>query len=156
VLSPFSVTMLTHTTTIRVRYADTDQMKSVYYGKFFEYFEQARTDLLRSLGLPYAELERMGYFLPVVEAFAKYHRSARYDDLVRVETSVAEMPVARIRLRYTVRREGEEDLLAEGYTVHAFVHASSGKPTRAPMVFLQTLEEAVKHERGRHASKGTS
>ena len=148
--------MLTHTTTIRVRYADTDQMKTAYHGKFFEYFEQARTDLLRSLGLPYAELERMGYFLPVVEASAKYHRSARYDDIIRVEAVLAELPVVRIRLQYAVRREGEEELLVEGHTVHAFVSASSGKPTRAPMVFLQTLEEAFNHERGRHASKGTS
>jgi len=148
--------MLTHATTIRVRYADTDQMKSVYYGKFFEYFEQARTDLLRSLGLPYAELERMGYYLPVVEAYARYHRSARYDDLVTVETSVLDMPVARIRLQYAVRREGEKEILVEGYTVHGFVNAASGKPTRAPAVFLQTLEEAFKQQRDRHAAKGTS
>ena len=69
--------MVRHFSQIRVRYADTDQMKFVYYGKYFEYFEQGRSDLLRAIGLPYAEIEKQGIFLPVVEAFAKFQQSAR-------------------------------------------------------------------------------
>jgi acyl-CoA thioester hydrolase len=119
-------------------------MRSVYYGKYFEYFEEARTELLRSLGLPYAEVEKQGILLPVIEAYARYKKSARYDDLLSVETVVRELPVARIRIEYTVMLEGERDPIVEGYTVHGFVNADTGRPTRAPAQFLQVLEEAMK------------
>src|SRR5258708_39984018 len=97
--------MISSETKIRVRYADTDQMKMVYYAKYFEYFEQGRSDLLRSIGMPYAELERMGFYLPVVEAHAQYRRPARYDDLLSVRVSVHEIPQARIRLAHLVTND---------------------------------------------------
>jgi acyl-CoA thioester hydrolase len=134
--------MVRHTSDIRVRYADTDQMKFVYYGKFFEYFEQGRSDLLRGIGLPYSRVEEMGLLLPVVEAHASYKKAARYDDLLHVVTILREVPVARVRLDYEVYREGEKDLLAEGYTIHSFVNAESGKPTRAPAQFVEAIEKA--------------
>jgi acyl-CoA thioester hydrolase len=143
--------MIKHSTSIRVRYADTDQMRSVYYGKYFEYFEQARSDLLRSLGLPYTEIENQGIFLPVIEAHAQYKKSARYDDLLIVETIVKELPVARVRIEYKVVVEGGTEPIVEGYTVHGFVNAATGRPTRAPAMFLQTLEEAMKQSGGSHA-----
>jgi len=127
-----------------VRYADTDQMKMVHHGKYFEYFEQARSDFLRSIGLSYAEVEKNGTYLPVIEAFAKYRQSAQYDELITVETVVEEMPVARIRLSYKIFRESTQDPIVEGYTVHSFLNAATGKPTRAPAQFLQVLEEADK------------
>lgn len=136
--------MIRHRTQVRVRYADTDQMKFVYYAKYFEYFEQARSDLLRFVGLPYPEIERLGIYLPVIEAYAKYRRSAQYDDLLTIESIVREMPVARVRIEYRVFREGEEEPIVEGFTVHSFVNAETGKPTRAPTIFLHTLEEAMK------------
>lgn len=129
-------------TQVRVRYADTDQMKMVYYGKYFEYFEQARSDLLRSIGLSYAEIEKGGTFLPVIEAFAKYRQSATYDELLTIESVVEEMPVARIRINYKILREGEKDPMVEGYTIHSFLSVTTGKPTRAPAQFLQVLQEA--------------
>ena len=112
-----------------------------------DYFEQSRSDLLRALGLPYSEIEKHGTFLPVIEAYAKYKRSARYDDLLMVEAVVTEMPVARVRIQYRVLVEGETEPIVEGYTVHSFVNASTGRPTRAPAIFLQTLEEA-NHQSG--------
>ncbi|MBI3112321.1 MAG: acyl-CoA thioesterase [Ignavibacteriales bacterium] len=135
--------MISHTSQIRVRYADTDQMRFVYYGKYFEYFEQGRSDLLRAIGLPYADIEAQGIFLPVIEAFARYKRSARYDTLLNVRTTVTDMPVARIRIEYAVTVDGESEVIVEGYTVHSFLNAATGRPTRAPAVFLQTLEEAM-------------
>ena len=135
--------MIRHTSEMRVRYADTDQMKNVYYGKYFEYFEQGRSDFMRSLGLPYGELERQGFYLPVIEAFARYRRSARYDDLLLVETRLPEIPGAKIRLEYSVVRDGETDVLVDGYTVHSFVNASSGRPTRAPEMFINTIAKAI-------------
>ncbi len=136
--------MVSCTTDIRVRYADTDQMKFVYYGKFFEYFEQGRSDLLRAVGLPYPEVEAMGVYLPVIEAGARYRRSARYDDLLHVTTMLKELPIARVRIEYLVMREGEEEPMAEGFTVHTFLNAATGKPTRAPAKFTEFLEAAFK------------
>jgi len=136
--------MIKHMTHVRVRYADTDQMKIVYYGKYFEYFEEARSDMLRGLGLPYSELEAMGLLLPVTEAHAEYKRSARYDDVLQVVTYMRQVPVARVRLDYEIYREGEKDLLVEGYTSHVFVNATTGKPTRAPAQFLEVIEANMK------------
>lgn len=136
--------MIKHTTDIRVRYADTDQMKFVYYAKYFEYFEQGRSDLLRDIGLPYPQIEAMGLFLPVIEAHAKYKRAARYDDLLHVVTYFREIPVARIRLEYEVFRDGEDEAIVEGYTVHTFINAATGKPTRAPAQFVEAIEKEMR------------
>ncbi len=138
--------MIKHTSAIRIRYADTDQMKFAYYGKFFEYFEQGRSDLLREIGLPYTRVEEMGLFLPVIEAHASYKKAARYDDLLQVVTILRDTPVARVRLDYEVYKDGEKDLLADGYTIHSFVNAESGKPTRAPAQFVEAIERAIARE----------
>lgn len=135
--------MIKHVTPIRIRYADTDQMRFVYYGKFFEYFEQGRSDLMRAIGLPYPEIEAMGLLLPVIEAHATYKQSAKYDDLINVVTYLREPPVARVRIDYEVFREGETELLADGYTIHSFVNAKTGRPTRAPVQFLEALQLAM-------------
>ena len=136
--------MIKQMTAIRVRYADTDQMKFVYYGKFFEYFEQGRSDLLRNIGLPYSTIEEMGLILPVIEAHASYKRAARYDDLLHIHTYFRDIPVARVRLDYEVFKDGEPDALAEGYTIHSFVNAETGKPTRAPGQFIEAIEKTMK------------
>jgi acyl-CoA thioester hydrolase len=143
--------MIKNRTSFRVRYADTDAMKNVYYGTYFAYFEQGRSELLRSIGLPYTEIEKQGIFVAVTEAYAKYKKPARYDDMLTVETAVAEMPVARIRIQYSIFLEGEPDPIVEGYTVHSFLHASTGRPTRAPASFLQALEEAFTKSKVSHA-----
>ena len=134
--------MIASETKIRVRYADTDQMKMVYYAKYFEYFEQGRSDLLRQIGLPYPEIERMGFYLPVVEAFASYKKPARYDDLLNVKITVRDIPQARIRIEYELVNEETRELLADGYTIHSFVNAASSKPARAPAFFLEKFSAA--------------
>jgi acyl-CoA thioester hydrolase len=136
--------MIKHVCDIRVRYADTDQMKFVYYGKFFEYFEQGRSDLLRSIGLPYSHVEgEMGLLLPVIEAHASFKRSAHYDDLLHIVTYFRDIPVARARLDYEVFKDGETEPLADGYTIHSFVNAKTGKPTRAPAQFVELVERSM-------------
>ncbi len=136
--------MIKETTKIRVRYADTDQMKYVYYGKFFEYFEQGRSDLLRSVGIPYRHVEEeMGIHLPVIEAHAEYKRSAHYDDELRVVTTLKDPPVARVRLDYEVFVGTEDAPIVTGYTIHSFVNAETGKPTRAPAQFVEAMEKPV-------------
>lgn len=129
-----------HTLTqIRVRYADTDQMKMVYYAKYFEYFEQGRSDLLREMGLPYPEIEKRGLYLPVVEAHAGYLSPARYDDELAVKTIVTEVPSVRVRIDYEVHRQASGEQLAFGHTVHIFVNATSGRPSRAPDWFTSAV-----------------
>jgi acyl-CoA thioester hydrolase len=129
-----------HTTMIRVRYADTDQMGMVYYGKYFEYFEVARTEMLRACGLPYAEIEAAGYWLPVSDASIGYLRSAKYDDLLRV---VARMPATvspRLEISYEVRLDSTGDLIAKGSTTLVMVSSATGKPTRPPQIYRDAIE----------------
>ena len=102
-------------TTYRVSYGDTDQMGVVYYGNYLEFFERARTEMLRSAGLPYAELERRGWFLMVIEAHCRYHAPARYDDLLTFRSGVAEVSRVKIKIVTQVLRDGV--LLAEGYVI---------------------------------------
>lgn len=112
--------MLTGRTQIRVRYAETDMMNIAYHGSYLPWFEIGRTELLRENGFAYAELERLGYRLPVLEVNARYLRPAVYDDIVTIETTMAERPIVRIRLDYRLLRG--ETLLATGFTVHAFIN----------------------------------
>lgn len=130
--------MLQSKTEITVRYAETDMMGVVYHGNYLPWFEVGRTTLLREQGLPYRELERDGYFLPVVEANIKYHRPAVYDDKVTVITTLREKPGVRITLEYEVRRE--DTLLVTGRTVHAFIDRA-GRPSRPPAAFSNRMDE---------------
>ena len=116
---------------LRVRYAETDQMGIAWHGNFLAWFEVGRTDLLRHTGLTYRDLELQGLRLPVIEAHTRYLRPARYDDALEIHTALAELRGARLRFEYTVRREGEGQLLALGSTEHAAVDPQ-GRPRRLP------------------------
>lgn len=126
---------------VTVRYAETDMMGVVYHGSYFPWFEIGRTTLLKEMGLPYRKLEAEGYLLPVLEAAAKYIRPAVYDDALTIVTTLREKPILRIRLEYEVLR-GEE-LLATGFTVHAFVDRQ-GKPIRPPASVVAVMTAAFK------------
>jgi acyl-CoA thioester hydrolase len=119
------------TSRVRVRYAETDQMGVVYYANYFVWFEVARTDLLRSIGLTYKEMEADGYSLPAVEAHCDYRQPARYDDEIDVEAVGEQLSPVRVRFAYAVRRSLDGVLLAEGHTVHASLDAA-GRPRRLP------------------------
>lgn len=124
-----------------VRYAETDMMGVVYHGSYLPWFEIGRTTLLKELGLPYRQLEAEGYRLPVLEVGAKYFRPALYDDTLTIVTTLRDKPLLRIRLEYEVRR-GEE-LLATGFTVHAFIDRE-GKPVRPPASAVQVFAHAFR------------
>ncbi len=134
--------MISHQTTIRVRYPDTDQMGVVYHAVFVEYFETGRTEWLREGGMPYASIEKNGVMFPVLEVAVQIKRPAYYDDLVVVNTVIRQMPMARLRIEYEVFRD--QTLLATGHTVHAFVDANTMRPVRPPQPFLAMLEKAWK------------
>ena len=111
---------------IRVRYEETDRMGFVYYGNYFTWFEVGRTELFRSLGLPYKIFEERGIMLPVTEAESRYKRPAGYDDLLLLETSVSRLSGARIQFEYRLLAQNGS-VIALGSTGHAFVDGS-GRP----------------------------
>lgn len=110
-------------TELRVRYAETDAMGVVYYANYLAWFELGRTGWIRAHGFTYREVEEQGLLLPVTHASCDYRQSARYDDLVRVETTIARLSRASVAFTYrVVRSEPAPDaLLAAGRTEHVFL-----------------------------------
>jgi len=131
--------MYSSETHIRVRYGETDQMGYVYYGNYAMYYEVARVESLRQLGLTYKELEEMGVMMPVLENKSKFLSAALYDDHLKIITTIREKPTVRIRFEYEIFN-GEEKLIHQGETLLAFVDKKSGKPCRPPEVFQQILK----------------
>ena len=131
--------MFSHTTTLRVRYAETDQMGYVYYGQYATYYEVARTEAFRALELPYAAMEAAGVMLPVVEFGIRYHRPAYYDDLLILEIRLPKLPTASsIRFEVETRNEAGE-LLNTGFTTLVFATKATGRPTRIPEYIRERL-----------------
>ena len=133
--------MLKHSTSIRVRYADTDKMQFVYNGKYLEYFEVGRTELLRSTGLAYSELEKQGYQLPLLEAGLKFHSAGKYDDILIIEASVKELFSSKVHIEYKIFREGTDELITEGFTTHIFIKTDTKKAVRPPKIYIEALRQ---------------
>ncbi|NWF90903.1 MAG: acyl-CoA thioesterase [Ignavibacteriaceae bacterium] len=132
--------MLDHTTKIRVRYADTDQMQFVYNGKYSEYFEIGRTEMMRSIGLPYQTMEANGFMLPLLELRVYYKNPAYYDDLLEIRAFVKELPVLRIHIDYEIFRTDKKIIIAEGYTEHVFINKESKRAVRPPDFFMNAIK----------------
>jgi acyl-CoA thioester hydrolase len=121
-----------HEARVRVRYAETDQMGVVYHANFFVWFEVGRVELLRKMGVTYKEMESVDdCHIVVVEARCVYKRAARYDDVLRVRTRVAESRTRTIRFAYEIFNEASGDLVATGETNHVICDAQ-GKPKLLP------------------------
>ncbi|MFO7301302.1 MAG: thioesterase family protein [Acidobacteriota bacterium] len=118
-------------TTLRVRYADTDAMRVAYYANYFVWFEVGRTDLLRTLGWSYREMEEAGVLLPVIEADCRYRRPARYDDELEIRTTGRLISPVRMEFLYDVLLKGHDDPIATGRTAHAAI-TPEGRPCRLP------------------------
>lgn len=131
--------MLEREYNMRVWYVDTDQMGIVHHSNYVKYYEAARSDLMRELGVSYAEMERRGVMMPILEVHSIYKASAHYDELIKVVISVEELPMARITFYYKIYNE-EGKLLNTGSTVLGFMHSDTHKPTRAPKWFIELLE----------------
>jgi acyl-CoA thioester hydrolase len=116
---------------IRVRYSETDKMGVVYYANYLVWFEVGRADWLRRTGWTYRGMEDEGIQLPVIEAHCEYRQGARYDDDVEVRTRASKLSPVRIRFEYDVVRTADQVLLASGYTVHATIDRE-GRPMRMP------------------------
>jgi acyl-CoA thioester hydrolase len=126
--------------TIRVRYAETDRMGLLHHANYLVYFEQGRTELLRSFGSSYRDLEDQGYLLVLTRVEVKYKKPARYDDLLTLRTTVTRTTAVRIEHKYEVLRDGE--LIAEGETTLASIDRE-GRIQALPE-WLQNPEPTVK------------
>ena len=124
---------------IRVRYGETDQMGVVYHANYATYFEVGRTEWLRQYGFTYKSMEENGIILPVVSLEIKYKKSATYDDVLIVKTSIKKTPYVRIEFDYELLNEKNE-LLATGNTVLVFIDSKRNRPTRCPDYLLEKLK----------------
>ncbi len=131
---------VTTTTTYRVTYADTDQMGVVYYGNYGRLLEIGRTEMIRELGLPYMELENSGIIMPVYSVESRFRNVLRYDELVTIETTVKEMPGARIEFHYRIFNE-EGVLAHEAKAVLVFLDRKTNRPVRAPERLVDLLKD---------------
>ena len=130
-----------HETRCRVRYADVDQMGVAYHANYLRWFEVGRSEMFRSLGLPYRAVEEKGVLMPVSEVFCKFVSGARYDDLLVIETRLDPGVRAGLKFDYRIFNGEGKQLVARGYTRHAFVDAD-GRVLRPPAFLTDVLSGA--------------
>ncbi|MBN1780631.1 acyl-CoA thioesterase [bacterium] len=127
-----------HAYQTRVRYAEIDRMGVAYHSRYIEWYEAARTDMLRDRGFPYKALEERGIFLPVIELNNRFLKPVFYDELVTVYTSVEKITRLKLHLTYRVFGEANDQLRAEGYTIHCFIN-DRGEPFRVDPRVVQFI-----------------
>ncbi len=125
---------------LRVYYADTDHEGVVYYANYLRWFEIGRTEILRQHGYDYLDIEKKDIIVPVVEVKCNYYDSAKYNDVVIIETAIEKIGNSSIKFNYNVIRKIDKKLLAEGYTVNVFVDRKTMKSVKIP----EELRKALK------------
>jgi len=131
--------MFEHSTKIRVRYGETDQMGYMYYGNYAEFYEVGRVEMLRSLGLTYSGMEESGIKMPVMELHCKYLKPALYDEEITVRVIMDKMPGIRIHFRYELFNEKQE-LINTGETLLVFINMKNNRPCLPSQEFLDKLK----------------
>jgi len=132
--------MYSHDAQIRVRYAETDQMGVVYHSNYFPWFESSRAEWIRSLGYTYADIENMGIIMPIVDVHCRYLRSAKYDELLTVNTTLKELPVHhKIEFFQEVYNE-QKELLASAKIILYFMEMKTMRRTSMPAEMLEKLQ----------------
>ncbi len=130
------------TSTVRVLYGDTDAGGVVYNANYLRYFEIGRSELMRHNVCSYSHIEQLGFVLPVTESWARYKAPAFYDDLLTIETTIAEVSRLKFKFVYRVLKPQENSdkpkLLVKGYTIHAAI-TKEGKLTRLPEDILEKI-----------------
>ena len=124
---------------IKVYYRDVDKMGIVYYSRYFEYFEESRTELFASMGLQITNVEQEGVALPVISSYCEFKKGAKFEDVILIKSWVNEMPRSTLKISYRAVLKKTNDLLAKGHTIHAFIN-SLGKPIRPPKRFLDCIK----------------
>jgi acyl-CoA thioester hydrolase len=127
----------------RVRYRECDPMGVVYHTHFLDFFEAARTEALREMGLAYRALEDSGVVMPVVDVALKYLRPAHYDDLLEITCRFDQVPVSRVTITYEVRRCGDAEILVTGHVTLCFVDRVRNRPIAAPERVRSLFQDAL-------------
>jgi acyl-CoA thioester hydrolase len=127
-------------TIIRVRYAETDQMGFVYYGNYAQYYEVARVEALRNIGISYKSLEESGIMMPVVQMNINYKKPAYYDDILRIVTNIKFIPPLKMEFLYEIYNSNNI-LINNGETILVFVSKETMKPCQCPLWFIDILEK---------------
>lgn len=129
-----------NTTKVRVLYADTDAMGVVYHTNYIKWFELGRSEFMRQLGVPYTELGKVGLNLPLIKVSCEYLKFATYDQLLTIETEFDYIKKATVRYNSRIWDENKENLIAEGYTIHACTN-NEGKIRRIPKLLLELINK---------------
>ena len=132
--------MRIHQSKVRVLFADTDAMGVVYHTNYIKWFEIGRAELFRDLGLLFSRMEEMGFNLPLTQAFCHYFTSARYDQILLIETELIYVKRVSLKFQYVIWDEGRKKMLAKGYTVHGCTDRD-GKIARIPGEFSLRLQQ---------------
>jgi acyl-CoA thioester hydrolase len=132
---------------LRSRYAETDKMGYVYYGRYFEYFEEARTEMIRHMGLPYSRMEEEGVMLPVVDTHITYRSPVHYDEEMAVEVLIYDQPGVKLETWYRVMTTRQEEPHVLGRVMLVFIDVDSRRPRQAPADFLERLNRSVESEK---------
>lgn len=140
---PSSTPIISYVHELRSRYSETDKMGYVYHGKFLEYFEVARVEMIREYGMEYSAMEHTGIMLPVVEANVEFKAPVLYDEPIDIEVFVYEKPSIRLKTFYHVIAKERNLLCARAQITLFFMDAKTRKPTRAPANFLDALDQAL-------------
>jgi acyl-CoA thioester hydrolase len=125
-------------TILQVQYYETDKMGVVHHSNYIRYYETARTDFIKSLGVSYRQLEESGTAMPIVNISIKYIQPAAYDDILTVKTTLKELPTSRITFYYEMYNQAGK-LINEGYTILAFLNQETQRPSRVPEILMERL-----------------
>ena len=125
---------------LRVRYAETDPMKYVYYGNYAQYFEVARVELFRSLGISYDEIESQGIWLPVSEYSIKYLKPALYDEVLEIHTFIKKIPGVRVEFEYEIYNSSKQKI-TEAKTTLFFLDSKTNKIVKCPSFLMELIEK---------------
>ena len=130
--------MISYDHCVKIYYKDVDQMGIVYYSRYFEYFEESRTELLSYIGLGVKEVEENGIMLPVISSHCDYSKGAIFEQEITIRASISSTPRSKLHIDYIVFIDNHKDTLVNGYTEHAFVN-DKGIAVRAPRYILDCL-----------------
>lgn len=133
--------MLSYKTEVRVRFCETDKMQFLHHAKYVEYFEVARTEMLRHFGLPYKSIEDNGYEMPVMEISVKYKNAAFYDEVLVIEASLKGYLTPKVHIEYKVYKKDTNILCAEGFSDLAFIKMETKKAVRPPEFYLKLIKK---------------
>lgn len=128
------------TTEVKVNFFDTDAMAVVHHANYLRWFEIGRVEFLRVVGITLNDLMKDGYVFPIIDISCSYHQSARFDDIVLIQTIPVELTPVKMIFQYKILRKADNMLLAEGQTKSVFTNMSTGRITKLPAIYYDKLK----------------